>query len=302
MVEQRRRTPQGQNRMTSHNRQRIAPNTARDAHRPATHPDSDLQPVYTLLDFVWPPHLLHAFNRIERRKRWAIIISIASIVLLWSLWTLTTTLMRQVRSNSGAFLMDALQAPYNMVDRQTPTVSAAYMTILPLQTDVLLLDVASVETFVPGVTPKVEPATEASEDAAAPTIASQLESDLLGNCLWSAGDYNPNVKEQLACLKLPAAYLTNGLYNNAGGAAIHVVAAQFKPEMATTQEVMTALKAVADSIGRTGNYVIGVGAVSYFYSSTPDLYSFTWSHNDWVYSIASPDMGQLEKAVKGFAY
>jgi len=299
MVEQRRRTPQGQNRMT-HN----GHSATRAQQHPGTRPDGALKPVYALLDLLLPSHLMRAFNRIERRKRWAIIISVASIVLLWSMWTLTTTLMRQVRSNSGAFLMDALQAPYNMVDRLTPTVSAAYMTILPIQTDVLLLDVASVETFVPGVTPEVEPVAEDPADvAAAPVAVSPLENDQMGNCLWSASDYEPGENEMTtACLKLPAAYLTSGFYNDNNGAAVHVVAAQFKPELATTQDVMTALKAVADSIGRTGNYVIGVGAVDYFYSSTPDLYSFTWAHNGWVYSIASPDMAQLEKAVKGFAY
>jgi|GEM_PF-6861156 len=278
--------------------------SAAKVRRPASHPDSARQPAYRVFDALRPSRLMHSSNRVERRKRWTIVIIIASLVFLWSLWTLSTTLMRQVRANNGAFLMDALQAPFNLTDRMSPAVSAAYMTILPLQTDILLLNVASVETFTPGVTPVVEPvAVDPVADPAVATLpASTLQNDLLGECLWSAGLYDPAAQEQLACLKLPAAYLTQGLYEDANGAAIHVVAAQFKPELATTMQVMNALKAVADAVGRTGNYVIGVGAVDYFYSSTPDLYSFTWAHNGWVYSIASPEMSQLEKAVQGFAY
>jgi len=279
--------------------------------QPAVHPQSPLQPVYNVINVLRPDHIIRSYKRLNRRQRWAIIMSFASIVAMIAILTASIALMRHIRATSGDFLFDALEAPFNLADRMTPAVDTAYATVLPIQIDTIMLDVSTLKTFIPGISPAEEaaPVVEATaggaegtvEATAQPTLA-QTMNDQLGFCLWSAAEFDPTLAMQTGCLPYEARYLTNGYYRDNGGALVHVSAVMFSQDVSPSVDVMTALKARADLIGRTGNYVIGVGPVDYFFSSTPELYTFTWAHNGWVYSISSPDMGVMEKAIRNFPY
>ncbi len=296
MAQQRRQTLLEDRRPATARRRKPATDGSRKS---VIHPQSDLQPVYDILDVLHPDNLKAVFNRLDFRTRWLIIITSATLILLWVTISLASGLAQHIRATSGPFLLDALQAPYSMTERTVPAADVTQITMLPMEIEDYILNLLTVETFIPGVTPVVEAAAEIADGSAAEVAPA--EQYLLAECLLSAADFDPLAETNTGCLPFPVAYLTSGLYEG-GASPIHLVAAQFDPVEVLTGNVMKSLKSQAERIGRMGNYVIGVGTVDFFYSSTPDLYSITWAHDGWVYTISTPDMNQLEKMLEAFPY
>ncbi len=316
MTQQRRYTLL-EERHSGKTQQRKPSASANKQHKSVVHPQSDLQPVYDVLDALQFGHLKAAYNRLSIRTRWFIIIGVATLVLVWATVSLSGLLVQHIRATSGPFLMEALQPPYNLVERLTPETDPAQMTILPMQLDTYVLNLMTVQTLHDGIAPVVEAdaaavtaettdaaaATTETTDAAAPVEAVVAPIQyLMGNCLVSAGNFDPEADAQTTCVGVPATYLTSGLYEGGSGSPIYMAAARFNPDVVSTSDVMKTLKDYAEGVGRSGNYVIGIGAADFFYSTTPELYSFVWAHNGWVYVISGPDMPQLETALKVFPF
>ena len=56
-------------------------------------------------------------------------------------------------------------------------------------------------------------------------------------------------------------------------------------------------------IERFGNYVLLTDrTVDYFYSSSRDRFTFSWSNGSWVYTASSADLGVLDSLLIAFPY
>ncbi|MCB9451110.1 MAG: hypothetical protein H6672_06700 [Anaerolineaceae bacterium] len=291
--------------------------TTSSQHKSAVvHPESALQPVYDVIDALQPDRLKAAYYSLNYRTRWLIVVSTATLVLLWVTINLSMGLAQHIRATSGPFLFEALNAPYGLVDRISPNADPALITVLPVEVDKHILNLVEAQTFIPGVTPVVEAETVeeaavaeettvvdevAVVDATTITETAPVIPYLMGECLFSAAEFDPDAETYAGCLPFAATYLTTGMYEG-NGSPIQVAAVQFDPAVTSTNDVMNSLKDYSEQIGRAGNYVIGINGADYFYSSTPELYSFTWAHNGWVYSMSGENLNELESMLKAFPF
>jgi len=257
--------------------------------------ESDLQPVYEVIDALQPDHLKAAYNRMDRRTRYVIIMIIASAVLAWSMLTAVRLLSQQIAATTGPFLMDALKAPYSLDTRTLPIPVDAQTTVLPMTVDSLTRLDQTVKVIVPVVVSEAEQEAGAIQETGMNLDA--LAAYPLAGCL--ATTVTNSIES--ACVPFRAQYATFGDYQMADGSRMNVTAAQFSSDDEATQ-VMKALIHQAGSVGRVGNYVLGVSAVDYFNSAAGNYYIFTWSHGMWVYTLTHPSLPVLEAAVKAFPY
>ncbi|MBZ0300360.1 MAG: hypothetical protein K8J31_11485 [Anaerolineae bacterium] len=110
-----------------------------------------------------------------------------------------------------------------------------------------------------------------------------------------------NETYSMPCVIDPTAlYVERGSYLNKS-AAFDVVAAQYADHERAT-EAVTQIFSYARTIGRTGNFSLGPIEYDYAYSHTDNLYTMTWSHENWVYSITGDNYIDLENLVKLFPY
>lgn len=246
--------------------------------------------MYDLLDALRPAHLKAVFYSLSHRTRWIIITSVAVIALMWSALMLVQVMMQHVRNTTGPFLFDALVDPYGLEVRLIPALTGD-LDLPPVvgsyTRSASILNIASDATAAESA-----PETEAETVEPAPVRSATAE------CLLTAASDSAN---PLNCTGYQALYAASTEYQTADGVTIQVNAARF-PTDAVATEAMNALHTQAGTLGRTGNFAIGVTAVDYFYSSANALYSFTWSNAVWVYTVSSPSFDQLEAFVKAFPY
>jgi hypothetical protein len=88
------------------------------------------------------------------------------------------------------------------------------------------------------------------------------------------------------------------LYNDV---AFQVVVAEYPDHDRATQAVKQ-IFGYARTIGRTGNFSLGPIEYDYVFNHADDLYTFTWSHENWVFSISAENFIELENLVKTFPY
>jgi hypothetical protein len=98
-----------------------------------------------------------------------------------------------------------------------------------------------------------------------------------------------------------ALYAEAANYTAANGMTVTVVAAQFT----NTDEAGAAFEqlfAYSRLIGRIGNYaMIDSRAVDYYYSSTRNMFSFTWTNGAWIYTVSTNgSLGQLDTFMTAF--
>ena len=86
MAEQRRQTLDNERRTVSSTARSMNKTTVRPG-QPAVHPQSPLQPVYNVINVLRPDHIIRSYKRLNRRQRWAIIMSFASIVAMIAILT-----------------------------------------------------------------------------------------------------------------------------------------------------------------------------------------------------------------------
>jgi hypothetical protein len=254
--------------------------------------ESDLQPVYDVLDALQPAHLKAAYHRLDRRTRYWLIIGIATVVLGWSMLTLMQMITRHVAATTGPFLSDALQAPFQLDTRPMPAWTTENTMILPSNVGNYAIVDGSVQIVIP------TPVTEAtSGQATVPDVPSVVPAAVLGKCLHSATSADLTA----TCVGIPAQYLAFADYQSAEGIVIHLVSAQFGSHDDATQAIK-ALRRQAGSVGHVGDYAIGVGTVDFFYSVTGDQYNFTWSNGMWVYLVSGASSADLEAFTQSFSY
>jgi hypothetical protein len=262
--------------------------------KPAFRRESDLQPIYDVVDALQPDHLKAAYNRMDRRTRYLVIMLVATLILAWSMLTAVRLLSNHIAATTGPFLFDALKAPYSLDTRTLPLPVDAQTTVLPTAVgDITRLD-ETVKVIVPV-------AVSASQEAAAEEqVGIPLDSLAgypLAGCLATTATSNL----ESACVGFSAQYVTFGDFQSKDGSRVNVIAAQFASDAEATQ-VMKALSRYAGSVGRVGNYALGVGTVDYFNSATVDHHIFTWSHGMWVYTMTSKSLSLLESTIKSFPY
>ncbi|MEZ4667652.1 MAG: hypothetical protein R3E39_07015 [Anaerolineae bacterium] len=255
---------------------------------------SDLQPVYDLLDALHPAHLKDQFNSLSHRTRWIIITTAAVIALMWSALMLVQAMVQHVHSTTGPFLLDAIVSPYGLEGRLVPALGGD----LDLPTTVGDFNrIGDVVTLSPDIKQPVESASAETaagdEDAVSAPIRSAT-----AECLLTAASDSTDV---VNCITFRALYAASTDYKIADGSTLNVTAARF-PTEETATEATYSLYEQAGSQGKTGNFAIGVLPVDYFASSGNGLYSFTWSNSVWVYTVAAASYDQMEAFVKAFPY
>jgi hypothetical protein len=97
-----------------------------------------------------------------------------------------------------------------------------------------------------------------------------------------------------------ATFVERGDYSY-NGEIFNVTAAQYIGHEAATAAVKS-LFDLGRQNGRHGNYSMDVIKYDYFYNLTDDLYTFAWSHENWVFSITTASNTALEELVKNFPY
>lgn len=261
-------------------------------HKAIKPQQSDLQPVYDLLDALQPARLRRNWQRLDRRTRWMLVMSGASLVLVWVALSVTSMMIRHVQATSGDFLFEALRAPYELETRLLPLQPLDEASILAASVGDYVLQLETVQTSRPATTEAAARPDAAVDVQAVPAVASQM---VLGQCLLAVPE------SDTPCASHPGQYLTSGTYAKADGTVIQAAAASF----ASTDEARQVTKDVhryASQVGVMGNYVLGISAVDYFYSSSYGVYTFTWSHENWVYSLSSTSFDALENLLAVFPY
>ncbi|HLV35155.1 MAG TPA: hypothetical protein VKY59_08590 [Spirillospora sp.] len=81
----------------------------------------------------------------------------------------------------------------------------------------------------------------------------------------------------------------------------NVVVAEY-PDHDTATRAVKQVFQYARTIGSTGNFSLGPIEYDYAFSHADSLYTFTWSHENWVYSITTDNFAELENLVKVFPY
>lgn len=125
-------------------------------------------------------------------------------------------------------------------------------------------------------------------------IAGSEVNSLVGRCLQSASETG-------CTLTYAPLYVETAQYTNTSG-SVSLIAAQYAAGIEAS-EVNYDLYRFARSSGRIGNFAFLPDLpVNYFYSSTREGYTFTWSHGQWIYSVSSANLETLSQFVSTFAY
>lgn len=122
----------------------------------------------------------------------------------------------------------------------------------------------------------------------------------INECLASSGSETDMGDTRPCPLSLGASMVERADYMR-GDSVFNVVAAEFASHEESTS-VVSSLYQYGRSIGRTGNFSLGTIEYDYFFHFADDLYSFSWSHENWVYSISSASFADLDELLKVFPY
>ncbi len=255
--------------------------------------ESDLQPVYDVLDALQPDHLKAVYNSVDRRTRYIILMIIATAVLAWAMLTTVRLVSQQIASTTGPFLLDALKAPYSLDTRTLPVPADAQTTVLPAAFG----DFARLDETMQVIIPATVSESSAADSTQPVAVFESLAAYPLAGCLAAS----TNTAVEASCVGLRSQYLTFADFQTHDSSRMNITAAQFASD-AEAKQVMKALSRYAGSVGRVGNYALGVTTVDYFNSTVGGYHSFTWSHGVWVYTLSSPSLPLLEGGIKAFPY
>ena len=237
---------------------------------------SDLR-LFERMESLTPSNLIAAFNRLQRRTRVVIVMAAAALVIMWGVTTLIGQLALHVENTRGPFMSEALTAPYSLQAR----VFALGDLEMPTVVDPFGLQEVITETQL--------------QDAEKQNV---LPIELtLGACLVTKV-----IEAERPCqLTIPAEYLVTGRYLDAEGRTVYATAARFVDPTVTT-DAMQELFVRAHSMGRTGDFVIGVMDVSYFYSQTRGANQFAWTHGQWLFLVSGVSYQGVEAWVQNFTF
>lgn len=164
-------------------------------------------------------------------------------------------------------IAEALRAPYDLNEKSTLDPEAALGDVIP-QNFGDFTRVVNVE---------------------ADATFGRLTNCLVDNGFFECGlDYTPQ-------------YSNASFYEDSRGNRIEVVAANYWNEESTSDTMYDAV-GVARTFSRVGNFVVGVGEIEYFYSTTRNWFSFTWGHGAWIFSVSASNADVLELALQSLPY
>lgn len=113
-----------------------------------------------------------------------------------------------------------------------------------------------------------------------------------------------DVVAQPCTIDQTATFVERGDYQH-NGMNFNVVVAEY-PDHDTATRAVKQVFEYARINGRVGNFSLGPIEYDYAFTQTGngpnELYSFTWSHENWVYSITTDNFIELENLVKVFPY
>ncbi|HUN08398.1 MAG TPA: hypothetical protein PLQ56_17460 [Aggregatilineales bacterium] len=241
---------------------------------------SDLQPLYDAAERLHPTRLYQDFMKLPHKVRWSVIIAIATVVLMFSVFTVVSLLGAYIRDHTGPMLTQALQAPFNLEQRTMPIAAVEDLTIFPATAANFTLG-ADVVAF--------SPARLDSGDL----LPSLTTHSLFAHCTQP-------VEEGFGCFPTSPLYVTSGTYQ-AGERFVELSAALFEAEPTATS-VFASFMTLGRQVGQVGNYATGIGAIDYAYISAYRTYHFMWSHGPWVFTAASTEPTDLEAVMKALPF
>lgn len=201
---------------------------------------------------------------------WAITgIMVSILVLLIVVYAAISLLTGEepIEEPATITIAEALRAPYDLEEKSTLDPEATLGDIIP----------ASFGDF---------------------TRVTAVEADAtfgrLTNCLVDNGFFECN-------LDYTPQYSNASFYEDSKGNRIEVVVANYWNEESAS-ETMYDVVGVARTFSRVGNFVVGVGEIEYFYSTTRNWFSFTWGHGAWIFSISAQTPSVLEDTLSVMPY
>jgi len=100
----------------------------------------------------------------------------------------------------------------------------------------------------------------------------------------------------------PPLYLEWVSYQRDGESPLSVVIAEFEFEE-DADAMFRGMYNYSRAVGRMGNYaLVGSLKVNYFYSSTRNVFSFTWTNGPWVYTVSGDQIDALNEFLVAFPY
>lgn len=320
-------------------------------------------PIFEYIEAANPVRIWNEFQALPSRRRWTIVTMIAFTILVLIVSQIGIMAIQHHLATRGAFLNDALEAPYGLANRPVPVVEANdKFFMLPMgvgafarqpevdpqvqqaareafETAVALVATRQAElraaeaAFAALPAPEAPAAAEQPADAAvivepsaeylAAAEAVTLATEALAAAQTALADLNyiePMVYPLSECLEYAALsdrarsriaeapctpgrrpiYIETAQYLR-GNEAISVTAAQYADHLGASV-AMSDLYLLARPTMRIGNFTIGVAALDYMYSGDGTQAIFTWSHQEWVYTIAGPNFNVVEQFVLAFPY
>jgi hypothetical protein len=241
---------------------------------------SDLQPLYDAAERLHPTRLHQEFMKLPHKVRWSIIIAIATIVLMFSVFTVVSLLGAYIRDHTGPMLTQALQAPFNLEQRTMPIAAVEDLTIFPASAAEFALG-ADVIAF--------SPARLESGDL----LPSLTTHSLFTQCPQP-------VEGSFGCFPTSPLYITSGTYQT-GERLVELSAALFEAEP-TAASAFASFMVLGRQVGQVGNYATGIGTIDYAYISTNRTYHFMWSHGPWIFTASSTEPTDLEAVMKALPF
>ena len=169
---------------------------------------------------------------------------------------------------------------------ETITVDQALRAPFDLDNRVLLAEDMPIDDVLPDSFGDFQQLTE--------TEGETLSFGRLTSCLVDNGTFECNITYR-------PQYQATTRYSDNNGNTIEVVVANYWNERITTEAMVDAVHS-AGEFSRVGDFVVAVGEIDYFYSTTSDWFSFTWAHGAWMFSVSAETPESLTSAVQAFPY
>lgn len=278
----------------------------------ATHHKADS--ARSFFDAVWsinPQAIIDTFAKIDVRIRLLLIFIFIVAALSIAGNKLVGWGLDYVAEQNQPTLSERLSAPYSLEMRGTPS----------FEQQSTILEATIVENFslvapsqtIAEVAAELEAAREAAEAAAAEAAANGeadaevVEEEVVAvairpaECLQFALLKDVDVVHNCTLSQQPK-YFEVGTFQRGGNAPVEVAISNFT-NANVARSVAQDLYSYTDTVGAIGNYVIvNSQPVNYFYSTTNSKISFTWSHENWVYTMTSDNIDEILALARDFPY
>lgn len=288
----------------------------------------------TLYQFEFS-HVLETWQDIPRRTRWFLATSLTFMVLVWIIIQFISNATTLVDNANMPKLEERLNAPYELNTRNLPILGITqYLTPIQVGYTPATIDISNIN---PAYGCMVNGGGELCIETVEPTYneAWQFTDPNVESFAEQMITYQTELEAyQIAFARAEALIIeqamADALEGQPEGTTINIedlvlpevvtdIAEPVMPQMNTLPEIRVAITQFDSSatahnaietlfntsrtVGNIGNYVLVRDVeVNYYYSVDDGWQSFTWAHENWVYTVSSPSSETMESVIETFPY